>query len=347
MRKEFGGRITKSVKRKLKESSNWNRNRFRNLVKTKVEISLLNLPNLLYKQLFKTKGRSPIAPLPIKNFDLNHFLKQTDSIKFIWFGHSVILLNIYDKIIFIDPMMDSNASPLPFLKVKRFSLNTLDIIDQLPRIDLLLLSHDHYDHLGFESIQKLKSKVKKFYVSLGTKRHLLKWGVCSKNVKEFDWWNTEMLDNIEITFTPSRHSGGRGLLDKDKTLWGGWVIKSKGKSVYYSGDGGYGNHFKIIGDKLGPFDLGFVECGQYHKLWHQIHMFPNEAVQAAVDARVKEVVPVHWAGFALAQHNWKAPVNEFIKNTEGRCVNWSVPALGEVVYDNRPSRRERWWDNLL
>ena len=347
MRKEFGGKITKSIKQKLEESSNWNRNRFQNLVKTKMEINLLNLPNLLFRQFFKTKGRVPLVPIPIKNFDVNDFLKQTHSIKFIWFGHSVILLNVCGKIIFIDPMMGSNASPLSFLKVKRFSINTLDILDRLPQIDLLLLSHDHYDHLSFESIQKLKSKVKKYCVSLGTKRHLVKWGVCGEKIKEFDWWDTITFEKIEITFTPSRHSGGRGLRGKDKTLWGGWVVKSKNKSLYYSGDGGYGNHFKTIGDKFGPFDYGFVECGQYHKLWHQIHMFPNETVQAAIDAQVKEVVPIHWAGFALAQHNWKTPVNEFIKNTEKRGLSWSVPPLGQIVDVLNPSLRERWWDDLF
>tara|TARA_Y100000739_G_C20597742_1_gene461261 strand:+ start:1183 stop:2226 length:1044 start_codon:yes stop_codon:yes gene_type:complete len=347
LRKEFGGKITTPVKRKLKDSSNWSRNRFQNLVHTKVEINLFNLPGLLYRQFFKTKGRVPLVPIPIKKFDINHFLKQTDSVKFIWFGHSVILLNVSGKIIFIDPMMGSNASPVPFLKVKRFSINTLDILDQLPQIDFLLLSHDHYDHLGFESIQKLNSKVKRYCVSLGTKRHLVKWGVCDQKVKEFDWWDTIIFEKIEITFTPSRHSGGRALRDKDKTLWGGWVIKSEDKSLYFSGDGGYGNHFKTIGDKFGPFELGFMECGQYHKLWHQIHMFPNETVQAAIDAQVKEVIPVHWAGFALAQHNWKTPVDEFIINTEKTALSWSVPALGEIVDALGPSKRERWWDELL
>ena len=138
MRKEFGGKITTPVKRKLKDSSNWSRNRFQNLVHTKVEINLFNLPGLLYRQFFKTKGRVPLVPIPIKKFDINHFLKQTDSVKFIWFGHSVILLNVSGKIIFIDPMMGSNASPVPFLKVKRFSINTLDILDVVMDIGYII-----------------------------------------------------------------------------------------------------------------------------------------------------------------------------------------------------------------
>jgi L-ascorbate metabolism protein UlaG (beta-lactamase superfamily) len=242
--------------------------------------------------------------------------------------------------------MSSNASPISFLKVKRFSINTLDIIDQLPQIDLLLLSHDHYDHLDFESIKRLNGKVDKYWVSLGVKRHLLKWGICDQKVLEFDWWETKILENIEITFTPSRHSGGRCLGSQDKTLWGGWVIKSKNESVFFSGDGGYGDHFKTIGDKLGPFDFGFMECGQYNKLWSQIHMFPNETVQAAKDTKVKQVIPVHWAGFSLALHKWKDPINEFTKEANKSGISWKVPNLGEITNSLSSSKRERWWDNL-
>lgn len=347
MKKEFGGKITKDVQLRLKQSSNWQKKRFKNLVKTKIDINLFNLPGLLYRQFFKTKGRVPAQPIPIKTIDLSFFDEDFESFKFIWFGHSAVLLNIGGKIIFIDPMMGPNASPVNPFNIKRFSKNVLDILDEMPKIDLLLLSHDHYDHLDVLSIQKLKGKVENYWVSLGTKRHLVEWGVHDEKVVEFDWWDSLLLDTIEITFTPSRHSGGRRLGDRDKTLWGGWAIKSKTGSVYFSGDGGYGNHFKTIGDKLGPFDLGFMECGQYNKLWHQIHMFPYESVQAAQDSRVKESIPIHWAGFALALHHWKAPVNEFIIAAEEKRCKWSVPSLGEIVTVNTLRKQFRWWDNLV
>ena len=183
-------------------------------------------------------------------------------------------------------------------------------------------------------------------MALGTKRHLVEWGVEDEKVVEFDWWDNLLLDNIEITFTPSRHSGGRKLTDRDKTLWGGWAIKYKTVSVYFSGDGGYGSHFKTIGDKLGPFDFGFMECGQYNELWHQIHMFPEESVQAAQDSRVNEIIPVHWAGFALAHHHWKSPVNDFILCANKKMCNWSVPELGQVITKRTSGKQIRWWDKL-
>ncbi len=346
MKKEFGGKITKEVKLRLERSSNWKKKRFKNLVKTKIDINLFNLPGLLYRQFFKTKGRSPSSPIPIKPIDLSFFDDDPESFKFIWFGHSAVLLNVGGKIIFIDPMMGHNASPIAPFSVKRFSTQVLDVLDELPKIDLLLLSHDHYDHLDFSSIQKLKSKVKNYWVSLGAKRHLLKWGVHNEKVTEFDWWDNSILDNIEVTFTPSRHSGGRRLRDKDKTLWGGWAIKSKIGSVYFSGDGGYGDHFKTIGNKLGPFDYGFIECGQYDKLWRQIHMFPYESVQAAQDSRVKEIIPIHWGGFALALHHWKAPVNDFVLAAEEKKGKWLVPELGGIISAKIPYLQTRWWDSL-
>ncbi len=347
MKKEFGGKITKELKLKLSKSSNWKKTRFKNLVKTKIDINLFNLPGLLYRQFFKTKGRSPSSPIPIKPLDLSFFDDDAESFKFVWFGHSAVLLNIGGKIIFIDPMMGNDASPIASFNLKRFSIKVLDILDELPNIDLLLLSHDHYDHLDFSSIQKLKSKVLNYWVPLGAKRHLLEWGVHNEKVIEFDWWDNSVIDNIEITFTPSRHLGGRMLRDRDKTLWGGWTIKSKIGSVFFSGDGGYGDHFKTIGNKLGPFDIGFMECGQYDKLWHQIHMFPNESVQAGQDSYVKEIIPVHWAGFSLALHHWKAPVDDFIVAADERSCKWSVPFLGEIVTVKDWRKQSRWWDSLL
>tara|TARA_Y100000589_G_scaffold75216_1_gene68794 strand:+ start:27 stop:1070 length:1044 start_codon:yes stop_codon:yes gene_type:complete len=346
LKKEFSGKITKEVKLRLERSSNWKKTRFKNLVKTKIDINLFNLPGLLYRQFFKTKGRTPSSPIPIKPIDLSFFDDDPESFKFIWFGHSAVLLNIGGKIIFIDPMMGHNASPIAPFSVKRFSTQVLNVLDELPNVDLLLLSHDHYDHLDFSSIQKLKGRVQNYWVSLGSKRHLVEWGVHDEKVVEFDWWDSLLFDNIEITFTPSRHSGGRILRDRDKTLWGGWAIKSKIGSVYFSGDGGYGSHFKTIGDKLGPFDFGFMECGQYNELWRQIHMFPEESVQAAQDSRISEIIPVHWAGFALALHHWKSPVNDFILCANKKKCNWSVPELGQVITKSTSGKQVRWWDNL-
>jgi len=343
MKKQFGGKITKSVKRQLEQSPNWGKKSFENLEFTKMDINFGNMPKLFYENFFKTKGRAPKKPIAVEAFDKSSFLAPYDKAKFIWYGHSVVLMNIQGTIILIDPMLGPDASPIAPFKTKRFSENTLGLIDDFPDIDILLLTHDHYDHLDLASIKKLKGKVDRFWVALGSKRHFVKWGVQAEKVKEFDWWDKSELNGIEITFTPTRHFAGRGVLDRNKTLWGGWAIKSSEENIYFSGDGGYGNHFKMIGEKLGPFDFGFMECGQYHELWRQIHMFPDEAVKASQDVKAKQIMPVHWAGFALALHHWKTPVEDFLTHAEQKSVDHIVPKIGEVFSANQNIDIEHWW----
>ncbi len=239
-------------------------------------------------------------------------------------------------------MLGPDAAPIAPFKSKRFTENTLALIHDLPEIDLLLLSHDHYDHLDLASMKKLIPKTKEYFVAFGCGRHLESWGVDSSIIKEFDWWDHSSFEGIEITFTPSRHFSGRGLQDRAKSLWGGWAFKTHKENIYFSGDGGYGNHFKEVGERLGPFDFGFMESGQYNKLWHLIHLYPEEAIQAAIDARVKKVKPVHWAGFALAQHTWTDPIERFIEAADKADIDHISPSPGEIFQcDSHIS--EKWW----
>ena len=231
-------------------------------------------------------------------------------------------------------------APIP---TKRFSENTLDLIDEFPEIDLLLMTHDHYDHLDYASIQKLKTKTKQYFVALGVKRHLVRWGVQPELITEFDWWQAHNLDEVKVTFTPTRHFSGRGLTDRLKTLWGGWFFDSGIEKIWFSGDGGYGSHFKTIGDRLGPFDFAFMECGQYNEDWRPIHLFPEEAVQAAIDAGAKKAMPVHWAGFNLSyQHTWKEPAEVFTNSAKEKKLEYALPTLGEL-FKTDTILQERWW----
>ncbi len=343
LRLQFGGKVTKALKDRYIQSPNWTGKLFSNLVETSLYIPITAIPKLVYNQFFKKKGRLPLVSLPIKVFDKVAFLAPSQSTKFVWFGHSVVLLRMNGKSILIDPMLGQDASPIAPFKTKRFSQGTLDLIDKLPEIDLVLLTHDHYDHLDLESILKLKGKVKQYWVALGCARHLKAWGV-NCVIKEFGWWSSLKFDDIEITFTPTRHFAGRGFTDRNKSLWGGWVLKTSTENIYFSGDSGYGDHFKMVGEKLGPFDFGFMECGQYHKLWHPIHMFPSESVQAGIDAGVKKMMPVHWGGFALALHHWKTPVDTFVKAATSKDVRYLTPELGELVNVNE-NRSSNWWSN--
>lgn len=345
MRNQFGAKSTKLDLNEYSRSDHWNGNKFINLEETGMNISFQDIPKLLYNQFCEKKGREPKKPIPIANFKSDEFITPSDNSKFIWYGHSVILMRIKEQTILIDPMFGSNAAPISPFSVKRFTNNTLDIIKELPEIDLLLISHDHYDHLDYNSIKLLKNKVKKFGVALGVARHLVKWGIPKKTISEFDWWDQINFKGIKITFTPSRHFSGRGLNDRAKSLWGGWTFKTFNENIWFSGDSGYGKHFKQIGEKLGPFDFGFIECGQYNEKWHQIHMFPEESIQAAIDARVDKIMAVHWAGFALAQHHLKDPIRRFSKKAKELRITISSPQVGEL-FSVQSQQPKDWWEEI-
>jgi L-ascorbate metabolism protein UlaG (beta-lactamase superfamily) len=343
MRKQFGAKPSKLELESYSKSPNWNGKIFENLEKTTMDFSLTNLPRFLHKQFFEKKGKEPLNALPIIPFDIKLFDNENQSMQSIWYGHSAILMSLNNKIILIDPMFGPDAAPIAPFKVKRFSDSTLDLIDDFPEIDLVLISHDHYDHLDYESILKLKEKTKFFYVALGVKRHLVSWGIDSKKITEFCWWDEVIFEEIKITFTPTRHFSGRGLTDRAKSLWGGWALKTEKENIWFSGDSGYGTHFAEIGKRLGPFDFAFMECGQYNENWHQIHMYPEESVQASLDAKVKNRMPVHWAGFALAQHLWTEPVERFIEKAKAEKLNFMVPKMGEI-FSSSSTNNFKWWD---
>lgn len=312
-----------------------------NLEETSMGISFQVLPKLLYKQFCEKAGREPEKPFPVPRLD-RQALDTIGSARLVWYGHSVLLMQMQGLNILIDPMLGPNASPIAPFKTRRFTDDALKVIDDFPEIDLLLLTHDHYDHLDLASMELLMPKVKQYFVALGCSRHLESWGINSEKIREFDWWDSQNFHGLQITFTPTRHFSGRGLKDRARSLWGGWVFKGENENIYFSGDGGYGKHFKEVGKRLGPFDFGLMECGQYNENWHLIHMYPEESVQAALDAGVKKVMAVHWAGFSLAQHAWKEPAERFYAEAKSKQLPVLAPAIGEVfsITDNETAP---WW----
>lgn len=346
MRKQFGGNITKALEEQYASSKHWDGKKFVNLEVTKMEFSFQNIPKLLYKQFYERKEREPKVHLPIISFDKKSFLAPSSTSKFIWYGHSALKMRIQNKTILIDPMLGSNASPIAPFATKRFSQNTIKLIDDFDVIDAIFLSHDHYDHIDLASLEKLIPKTKHFFTALGVGRHLIKWGVDANKITELDWWQEQYFDDIKITYTPTRHFSGRGLTDRAKSLWGGWAFNTPTENIYFTGDGGYGKHFKEIGNKLGPFDIGFIECGQYNENWHQIHMYPEESVQAAIDAKIGTAVPVHWAGFALALHKWKDPIERFTQEAIQQKINYRTPEIGEMFDANSFASNNNWWEKF-
>lgn len=337
---QFGGRPTPDDLERYSQSPQWKKGGFLNQSLTTMDVSLSSMPSLLKEIMTGRKKRRPAAPLQVIKLDRNEFEDEID--KFVWYGHSTVLFRIAGKNILVDPMFGLDASPIGPMRTRRFSENSLELIDDLPQLDLVLLTHDHYDHLDYESILKLKDKTDTFWVALGAKRHLIKWKIPELKIKEFDWWEEAEFDTLQIVFTPSRHFSGRGPFDRAKSLWGGWVIQSNKLKIYWSGDGGYDSHFKEVGEKYGPFDWGFMECGQYNEKWHQIHMYPEEAVLASQDAGLKTAIPVHWGAFSLALHNWTDPAERFNRSASEHQLQTCYPPLGQIIIPGKePS--ETWW----
>ena len=279
--KEFGGSLTTKWKQTYATSPNWKEGKFQNQFPTQTAIQFSKLPKMLWKQFKGRADSEPNKPLPILPFYETEFLGESSTANCVWYGHSVVLLRMNGLTLLIDPMLGPDAAPIAPFATKRFSDNSLSIIEQLPSIDAVLITHDHYDHLDYKSIQLLQQKTKQFLVALGVQRHLEAWGIKAEQITEFDWWDYTKLQDVTITFTPTKHFSGRGLGSMAKCLWGGWAIQSNQESIWFSGDGGYDKHFATIGEQLGPFDLAFMECGQYGSDWPDIHLFPQEAVRSS------------------------------------------------------------------
>lgn len=343
---QFGGRFTSEHQEQFASSPQWNGSIFENPLPTSVDVSLGKIPGLIRANLKDASKKVPNRPIPIPPLNPERWKRSNAAFQFIWYGHSVCLMRLGQQQFLIDPMLGPDASPIGPVRTKRFSEHTLDIIDQLPELDAVFLTHDHYDHLDYSSIKKLKGKVPHFYTALGVKRHLVRWGVEPESITELDWWDEGQLGDLNFTFTPSRHFSGRGLTDRTKSLWGGWVFQVDNYKVYWSGDGGYNPDFREIGRRFGPFDWAFLECGQYYKLWKPIHASPEEAVQAAIDVGAKMSTPVHWGGFKLAPHDWRDPVDRFVEAGTDKGLNMAIPQPGELVTSESEVIVTRWWDDF-
>lgn len=343
---QFGGKLDKEDKERFSKSQQWDGEKFVNQSETVMDIGVKTMPGLLKAQFTGRENRAPKEKLPLIKFNRKSWDANTNSFQFIWFGHSVGLMKMAGKNILIDPMFGADASPIGPFRTNRYTDSTLYVINQLPEIDAVLITHDHYDHLDYDSFKKLKGKVGHYYVPLGVKRHLLRWNIAAEDITEFDWWESAKLDEVEMTFVPSRHFSGRGISDRGESLWGGWTFITSKHRIYWSGDGGYDKHFKEIGEKLGPFDWAFLECGQYNKLWHHIHMYPEESIQAAIDVKANTSIPIHWGAFTLALHDWKDPVQRFSDEAKTKGVNIAMPKLGQVIKLEEGKRSNFWWESL-
>ena len=345
--KQFGAKPSAADLKRYSLSRNWNGKIFENIEETTMDFSWSKLPSFLKKQFFEKKGKAPETNITIKPFSSQLFDKASNLMQSIWYGHSAIFMQLNQHTILIDPMFGPDAAPIAPFAVKRFSEHALKVVEEFPQIDLVLLSHDHYDHLDYESIQKLKDKVNMFYTPLGVGIHLLKWGIEKERIIELDWWQEIKYDELTIRCTPAQHFSGRGLADREKTLWCSWIIQSDDENLFFSGDSGYASHFKEIGNQYGPFDFAFMECGQYNNLWPLVHMFPEETAQAGLDIKAKKMMPIHWGAFKLASHSWTDPVERLSKKAKELKIDLVIPKIGEFIEIELNNSEEiyPWWRN--
>ncbi len=296
--------------------------------------------------LFGRKALTPNQPLPVQSVDLSLFnSNHGDQLNSTWIGHSSLLINISGYKILTDPVFEKKVS---IIGPTRFNGDVPLNPDQLPQIDLVIISHNHYDHLNKASLLQIQSKVKQFLTPLAVGKRLIDWGIPSRKIVEMDWWDSfQFDDNLKITATPAQHFSGRGLLDRNKTLWASWVITTDQFNIFYSGDSGYFNGFKKIGERFGPFDMTFLECGAYDKLWHGVHMFPEETVQAHIDLKGNLLHPIHWGTFNLALHTWSEPMIRVAKATRDNNVTIATPIVGQTIsFGSNPYGRH-WWNSVL
>lgn len=336
----FGGKPDQYSQAKIEQSKHYNGEIFVNLEPTVVATpsdGSQSVVDTMIDLLMPAPDKNPQKLIPTKP------IQPLDNGDFVWLGHSTVLFKMSGQTVVTDPIF-YRASPV-FFGGKPFAQDSEITADQLPALDIVLISHDHYDHLDDETIKEIDAKVGRYIVPLGIKAHIQRWGIASEKIVELDWYQSFPIGEITYTLTPSRHFSGRGLTNRFETLWGSWVVKNHRQTVYFSGDGGYSSEFKRIGEMFGPFDIAFLEDGAYNQDWSQIHMFPEQAVQAAVDLNAKVILPIHWGKYDLARHKWTEPVERLKQEAKIKQVNVTTPMIGERFTATQYPQTS-WWNNV-
>ncbi|HEV3324902.1 MAG TPA: MBL fold metallo-hydrolase [Puia sp.] len=363
--KAFGKAPAGARLERMRRSPNYKVDRFENLVPTEVTVKGTSFFKMLREYRNRPADTAPAMRVPSMKTDLRSL--PDEGVWIVWFGHSSYLLKVEGVTILVDPVFSGNAAPVSFL-AKAFEGTDAYGVEAMPEIDVLLLTHDHYDHLDYKTVKALAPKVGRVCTSLGVGAHLELWGVPAEKIVELDWWESwgfgdddwGRVDGAASALTlmaaPARHFSGRSF-KRAGTLWSSFVLKGRGHSLYLGGDSGYERHFREIGERCGPFELAILECGQYGKNWPYIHMMPEQTVQAAVDLGAAALMPVHWGKFTLALHPWNEPVRRlvaaFAKGTAlaeasvaggQTALRLATPMIGQPVLIGGPYPDACWWD---
>ena len=362
--KVFGKAPAGARLERMRRSANYQGDRFENLVPTPVALEGTSFFKMMREYRNRPKDTAPAGRIPSVRTDLRAL--PAEGVWIVWFGHSSYLLKLEGVTILVDPVFSGNASPVSFF-AKAFAGTEVYGVRDMPEIDILLLTHDHYDHLDYKTVKILAAGAGKICTSLGVGSHLESWGVAPEKIVELDWWESwewksggpgdDGAGALTFTAAPARHFSGRSF-KRGGTLWSSFVLKGRGCSLYLGGDSGYEEHFKEIGERFGPFELAILECGQYGKNWPYIHMTPEQTLQAALDLGAAALLPVHWSKFTLALHPWNEPIRRLVAafatvtaagggvgdgQAEKRLA-LATPLIGQPVKIGAPYPDARWWD---
>jgi L-ascorbate metabolism protein UlaG (beta-lactamase superfamily) len=340
----FGGRAQGDRRARMERSPQWSDGAFEN------PQPLNNHVGLMLKGMFDVSPDvGPQTPVPTARIDPARFATPPGTgLRVTWLGHSSLLVEIDGRRLLTDPVWADRASPFSFIGPHRWYA-PLIALDQLPPIDAVLISHDHYDHLDHHTISALKDRDTTFIVPLGVAAHLLAWGVPERRIVELDWWEKHNLGGLTVVATPARHASGRMLIDNNRTLWASYAMVGPRHRVYFSGDTGLFPGMREIGERLGPFDLTMIEVGQYDPAWPDWHIGPEQAVVAHQMLRGKAFLPIHWALFSLAYHGWTEPIERVLAATSPPGSVLLTPRPGQSVEPTSflaADVGKRWWPAL-
>lgn len=328
----------------IQQSPNYKDGKFQNLSFTPDLTEGETYFRIIKKVLFeKDKRNKPKDRIPSHKTDLQDLDPNENVI--IWFGHSSYFMQMEGKTMLVDPIFSGAASPIK-ATTRSFPGSDVYTADEFPAIDFLFLTHDHWDHLDYETVAKLKPKVKTVITGLGTAEHLELWGYSGNIIIEKDWKQKINLgDGFTVNTTPARHFSGRQF-SRNKALWMSFVLQTPKRKIYLGGDSGFDSHFDAIGKEFGPFDLAILECGQYNESWKYIHMFPEELITASKNLNANMLMPVHWGKFALSSHAWDEPIIRVTEAADKENLPLLTPMIGQKVNLDAPGDFEKWWKSI-
>jgi len=332
-----------SRQQRIEANPQWNGKKFQNIDPTP-DPSIGEMGTMFWDLIFKKpKGGTTDTPLPAERLDLARWPKDRD-LQFAWLGHTTYLFEVEGKWVLTDPMFSKSAGPIDLFSPKRYSDLPISA-EQLPHIDVVLITHNHYDHLDKASIQALIPKTDHFIAPLAVGSLMLEWGVPPEKITELEWWQTKQIDNLTITSAPAQHFSSRSLFDRNETLWTSYGIRGKNNNIFLSGDTGWHKELYEIGERLGPFDLTIFEMGAYGKYrgWKEIHLTPEEAVKAHQAVKGKVTVPSHWGTFDLAFFRWEEPIERFVVAADLAGISYLTPKIGERINPGHDGGNQRWW----